>query len=317
MICFVRKEQPIGWQEADLRKANSIATAQQLFDKFLSSPLRFIALYIGLIFAFPLIYLSQTDGFYHSNITLEQSFGELHEHLQKLLLEDISGAFIDDAYVDQHHEDAFLSDDQLTYLKLESLTPSEIAFDLYLTSVTNHAAQEKRRRQHRFQIVGRELQAILQMGKRGELRSFPWRMDYSYAGAVERTQIDGDAPFIGYLRPDKYSRDLKPNSLNCWLEEPIPWDPCEEGESRHVFLLLSDDTLLTLYELLSIHDGASTRGWEGYLRYLYFSAVTATTLGFGDIAPISRAARAWVTIQVILSILVFGVFLNALSSRKR
>ncbi len=45
---------------------------------------------------------------------------------------------------------------------------------------------------------------------------------------------------------------------------------------------------------------------------LYFSAVTMSTLGYGDIVPITDRARAVVTLQVILGPLLFGLFLNSL-----
>lgn len=55
--------------------------------------------------------------------------------------------------------------------------------------------------------------------------------------------------------------------------------------------------------------------WSVFTRMTYFSAVTITTLGFGDIAPISDKARWAVALESILGIIFIGLFLNALARR--
>lgn len=49
-----------------------------------------------------------------------------------------------------------------------------------------------------------------------------------------------------------------------------------------------------------------------FVRMLYFSAVTISTLGYGDIVPISTRARAVVTLEVIWGPILLGLFLNSL-----
>lgn len=50
-------------------------------------------------------------------------------------------------------------------------------------------------------------------------------------------------------------------------------------------------------------------------RMAYFSAVTITTVGFGDIAPVTTQARVFVAAEAILGIIFVGLFLNALATR--
>jgi hypothetical protein len=65
------------------------------------------------------------------------------------------------------------------------------------------------------------------------------------------------------------------------------------------------------------------RGYEGdpsvasdeFWRMVYFSATTITTLGVGDIQPVSDAARTAVTVEAALGILLAGLFLAALARR--
>ena len=48
---------------------------------------------------------------------------------------------------------------------------------------------------------------------------------------------------------------------------------------------------------------------------LYFSVVTQTTLGYGEIAPITSTARALVAAQSIFGIILVGMFLNSVGQR--
>ncbi len=53
-----------------------------------------------------------------------------------------------------------------------------------------------------------------------------------------------------------------------------------------------------------------------FLTCLYFSTVTITTLGFGDISPLSALAQIIVIIESISGIVLIGLFLNSLAQKK-
>ena len=55
------------------------------------------------------------------------------------------------------------------------------------------------------------------------------------------------------------------------------------------------------------------RNSAGLVRMLYLSTVTITTLGYGDILPITNLSRTLVAFESILGIVVIGLFLNAVS----
>lgn len=57
--------------------------------------------------------------------------------------------------------------------------------------------------------------------------------------------------------------------------------------------------------------------WSVFSRMTYFSAVTITTLGYGDITPISDTARWLVTLESILGIVIIGLFLNSVAKNIR
>jgi len=48
----------------------------------------------------------------------------------------------------------------------------------------------------------------------------------------------------------------------------------------------------------------------------YFSVITITTLGYGDIVPISYWTKFWAAFEAILGIIVFGLFLMALAEKR-
>lgn len=51
----------------------------------------------------------------------------------------------------------------------------------------------------------------------------------------------------------------------------------------------------------------------GFVRMLYLSAITTTTLGYGDIVPITSRARILVALEATLGIILIGLFLSAIS----
>jgi len=56
--------------------------------------------------------------------------------------------------------------------------------------------------------------------------------------------------------------------------------------------------------------------WEDPLTYvqsIYFSVVTITTLGYGDITPQTEMARVLTAIESIVGIILIGLFLNAVA----
>ena len=77
-----------------------------------------------------------------------------------------------------------------------------------------------------------------------------------------------------------------------------------------------DDRLFSLaqrFQKLSMGETAHDSG--GFWRWLYFSAVTITTLGYGDLVPLTNSARMLVAIEAVLGVMIAGLFLNAVASK--
>jgi hypothetical protein len=48
---------------------------------------------------------------------------------------------------------------------------------------------------------------------------------------------------------------------------------------------------------------------------LYFSAVTITTVGYGDVVPLTGAARFFAAFEATLGIILLGLFISSLAAR--
>jgi hypothetical protein len=67
---------------------------------------------------------------------------------------------------------------------------------------------------------------------------------------------------------------------------------------------------------------SAVRGFPGhftgqYSRMLYLSATTITTLGFGDIVPLTTPARMVISLESVLGIILMGLFVNAVSAETK
>ncbi len=52
------------------------------------------------------------------------------------------------------------------------------------------------------------------------------------------------------------------------------------------------------------------KGEGNLITYLYFSVVTFTTLGFGDVTPLNTPGKLWVMIEVILGYAMLGILIG-------
>jgi hypothetical protein len=91
---------------------------------------------------------------------------------------------------------------------------------------------------------------------------------------------------------------------------PVKTPTFEQG----ILVLLPNENE-ALESLFAGMKGDPTRIGESFWRMAYFSAIVITTIGFGDIVPITPVARLIVAFEGILGIILAGLFLNALMQR--
>jgi hypothetical protein len=88
-----------------------------------------------------------------------------------------------------------------------------------------------------------------------------------------------------------------------------------EGPRTSGTLVMSRDTYEQLMDFYLGIEGDPSYASDSLWRMVYLSAMTITTVGFGDITPVSEAARILVAIEAILGVVVIGLFLSALVFR--
>lgn len=89
------------------------------------------------------------------------------------------------------------------------------------------------------------------------------------------------------------------------------------SNSSPFVLRMSEENYDTYRDLNEALNGNALGNYGRLSRALYLSTAVLTTLGFGDIVPVSDQARWWVMLQAVLGIVVAGLFLNALAAKSR
>lgn len=126
-----------------------------------------------------------------------------------------------------------------------------------------------------------------------------YEVDSADSGEVKTLTIEG-FPTSGDLANEKLQQDIE-HAL-------FPSDITEGVELRVPDYLLTD-----LRNYASGVRGMPSGMSGNFIRMLYLSASTITTLGYGDIVPITTVSRLLVSIESIMGIVLIGLFLNALS----
>jgi hypothetical protein len=80
-------------------------------------------------------------------------------------------------------------------------------------------------------------------------------------------------------------------------------------------LTLTGQILLILQRDLAVKRGRPAPISGAFIRYVYFSVVTITTVGYGDIVPLTDRARLIVGLEALLGIVFAGLFINAVGLR--
>jgi voltage-gated potassium channel len=90
-------------------------------------------------------------------------------------------------------------------------------------------------------------------------------------------------------------------------------------EALMVSLVLLLVSFAGIYIGLSSYDAGAFDEQLDHVGALYFALTTLTTIGYGDISPVSNAARIVVMVQMVVDVVILGVFIrlviNAVRSR--
>jgi hypothetical protein len=77
---------------------------------------------------------------------------------------------------------------------------------------------------------------------------------------------------------------------------------------------LNPKHVVEAFEVICAEQGQPCSRLDNFLRMIYFSAVTITTVGYGDIVPLSHVARLLAAIEATSGIILLGLLLNSIVS---
>lgn len=100
-----------------------------------------------------------------------------------------------------------------------------------------------------------------------------------------------------------------------WMNESILFG--DKLKDSYYMGNIPDELEEKVFNFISTAKGFPVDKYRNLIRMNYFSIVTITTLGYGDIAPVSSLSRALVGFESIWGIVMIGLFINSLSSRVR
>lgn len=119
---------------------------------------------------------------------------------------------------------------------------------------------------------------------------------------ANQKQTDNSITFAQFLFPSSVPELLSPLTV---FERT-------DGERGQMAIMSLPDTLeLALRSLADSVDGFPSQ--DNFKRMCYLSGVTITTLGMGDIVPLTNRARFLVSAESLVGMILIGLFLNSLA----
>jgi len=252
-----------------------------------SQPSKYYAvIYLILIFLFPGIYLLFVKDFYHSTIQYERATEERFKELEGDLQKEFTNRL--EERCPSKHRDAEVREvictQKISEYKI-SFNEGKIIFRIHFTG--------------KDLVFGDGITTTI---VRGETRLGEWGDKPIFITEIDpifMTEFPKNAKLfrsvlsivfgrnLDYLSPHTYGGTFTPSIYSDFIK----------------------------YNELTAGFSSSLVGVGGYFRFLYFSVVTQTTLGYGDIVPLTNRARFWVGLQSLLGIVLIGLFLNSVAKR--
>lgn len=245
-----------------------------------------LILYVSLIFVFGFLYSCPFASFYHSTISYEkqvdQSANELSSILRKRILDNLSNYIEGD------------------FLKFDSWVMNTNDFQFHIVgedekSIFANIYVLFYHQQDNELVIS--FKGISQYGGNFKIKIGLYENRLKIGDAI-LLPINFDNSKLGY---EDISLDVK------FLFSDVMYNSALKIDSK----LMS--------EIIKYHK--TTQGFpsglqDNIIRMLYFSAVTITTLGYGDIVPLNNFSRILAAIEATLGVLILGLCLNSLTSLK-
>lgn len=236
------------------------------------------------------------SSFYHSTVKYESSIAEGVKDLESLLLSEIK-----ENLRTNPNSDSVIMEGASLSLKNMSLT------DLRIRNLTAYFSMS-------FTNV---------RGKYGgQIILSNYHLSFSDYGSY----LSHDQPHLAFIYEDEalpywYAGRISLffNKNNFGMKPAFIEDTSHTSYGKPLndvgFLSLTDGLISKLCSYSEAQDGFPSSVKGNFSRMFYLSASTITTVGFGDIVPITTLARTLLAIEAIWGIIIIGLFLNSLANR--
>ena len=255
--------------------------------------LAYALFYLLMIPLFATIYYFLPYHFYHSTIQYEHSFYTEVHNTEEMLTKEIL-----DRFEKAHHSYEINTSRWKIKIKLPGgglvrflqVSGNEISFRMLflITDSEKESSSELAQPLIRFQLIP---------------KSYPLDSKYIGEGFI----------FNRNLLIDELTDNLlvTPTERVEIARAIFPFD-YEGRPSESIILYISNKIESCLQKISSASKGFPSSISGNFVRMFYLSAVTITTLGYGDVIPITTTSRILVSFEAILGLVLIGLFLNAL-----
>ena len=257
-----------------------------------------LSMYIIVIVIFAVIYTNIPSGFYHETIRLESAYDREAEEFSKKILEAMKVNFIEvykkeQLCFDNIEIDISTMNVHKSYVKSERvIVPINLIVEVKNLEKDKDKKNEKCDKKNKSEKIVYndffDISLSTNALKINDKLFVPLVVDSNVFVKCDNIDVDK----INYNQLFKHEGFLSP---------VIKIDEGVEKEI-HDFLLASK--------------GFSNDINNHFLSMLYLSAVTITTIGYGDIVPITLITRMLITIEALIGMTLMGIFLNNITYRE-
>ncbi|MFW2488763.1 potassium channel family protein [Clostridium chromiireducens] len=144
---------------------------------------------------------------------------------------------------------------------------------------------------------------------------------FKVSGSVHEISINGESPNIGYLDKNKTLKSVKEEVINIMINTTDSSLIEAFGNIDQSDNYISNIDLKDILKYSDIYLNRDIIELQNILKgeyqysladFLYFSAISITTTGYGDILPNSSRVRVYVMFEILFGVIVVGIFVSSL-----
>lgn len=260
-----------------------------MWKKIISLKLRWLIIFVISIFIFAFIYWLLPESFYHSTTLYEPNTRLEYVQLREQIISDFKSRH----YIENYPQFRFYTYDGKWLFDIDTVEINGINFNddsviisygIYVIDSEDFESNEAE-----FKFTSHLVFFDVQYSK-----SYYYDGEYYilYGEIVSSDLINSSLPTIGFNVND------------------ITLTFSDKTNYPYIGLYLSERTHNNLVTYNKLTLGLPRHDFTNLVRMFYLSTITITTLGFGDIVPLTTTARILVSVEAILGIVLLGLFVN-------